>query len=66
MKHQPIPTVAMSMPPKAGPMTRLAFMTTPLRLVAFGTSSGPTISDTNAPRAGRSTRFTAPNASDTA
>ena len=34
-------------PPIAGPITREAFITTELRLTAFGRSSRPTISITN-------------------
>ena len=54
------PTVMMSTPPMAGPMTRAEFISTLLRLTALGSSSIPTISETKVWRAGLSNRFTNP------
>ena len=45
-KHVATPTVRMSTPPIAGPMTRAEFISTLLRLTALGRSSMPTISET--------------------
>jgi hypothetical protein len=59
-KHTDRPTKAMRAPPMAGPMTRAEFITTLLRLTAFGRSSRPTSSSTKVWRAGLSTRFTNP------
>ncbi len=55
------PTVAMSTPPIAGPMTLAPFMTMLFRLTAFGSSSEPTISTTNDCRVGLSNMFTNPS-----
>ena len=57
-KHVATPSVRMSTPPMAGPITRAEFISTLFRLTALGSRSRPTISDTNVWRAGLSTRFT--------
>ncbi len=59
-KQVATPSVRMSTPPIAGPITRAEFMSTLLRLTAFGSSSIPTISETKVWRAGLSKRFTNP------
>jgi len=60
-KHGPIPSVAIKSPASTGPAMRAAFITTPFRDTAFGTSRAPTISITNACRAGMSTSVTIPS-----
>ncbi len=47
-KHVPMPTVAISTPPIAGPTARAALTVTEFRVTALRSSSGPTISRTNA------------------
>ena len=59
-KQVDTPTVRMSTPPMAGPITRAEFIRTLLRLTALGKSSIPTISETKVWRAGLSKRFTKP------
>jgi hypothetical protein len=60
-KHHPIPTVAMSTPATAGPMTLEVVITALLRLTALATSAGPTISTTSARRAGLSMAVASPS-----
>ncbi len=61
-----VPTVTMRMPASAGPVMRAEFITALFSATAFGTFSGPTISSTNAWRAGSSTTTTRPSAKATA
>ncbi len=53
-KHGVVPTVAISTPAMAGPITRALFTTMPLRLIALDRSSGVTSELMNACRAGES------------
>ncbi len=62
-KHHDTPSPAMTRPAIAGPMTRAAMNMALLRLTALLTCSSPTISTTNARRAGLSTALTAPSPS---
>ncbi len=60
-KHSPVPTVAIRTPATAGPIARAVFTSTLLRLTAFLSSSGPTISCTKAWRTGLSQAVTRPS-----
>src|SRR5438105_43171 len=62
-KHHETPNPAMTRPAIAGPITRAAMNIALLRLTALLTCSAPTISTTNARRAGLSKAFTAPRPS---
>ena len=62
-KHQPSPTVAIMTPATAGPTARAALTSVELRLTAFRSSSGPTISSTNACRDGFSKQLLRPSRS---
>ena len=59
-KHHETPMLAMRRPAIAGPTTRAAVNSALLRLTAFVTCSVPTISTTNARRAGLSSAVTTP------
>lgn len=61
MKAQPLPTVVISTPATAGPMSRADWKFAEFRLTAFRSWAGPTISETNAWRAGLSTTVTMPS-----
>ena len=62
-KHHDTPAVAMTRPATAGPTTRADVNIALLKLTALLRCSVPTISATNARRAGLSIAFTAPRAS---
>ena len=59
-KHHAVPTVANKIPPSAGPMMRAPLNIIELTAMAFGKSSRPTISTTNACRAGPSKALITP------
>ena len=62
-KHRPVPTTVISTPAMAGPTARAEFTSTLLRLTAFLSSSGPTISWTKDWRTGLSQANTTPSSS---
>ncbi len=59
-KQGPTPMVAIARPAAAGPRIRAEWMRTLLRLTAFTTRSGPTISIAKLWRVGLSTELIAP------
>ena len=62
-KQTPTPTVAMRMPATAGPTARAAFTSTEFSVTALRRSRWPTISRTNAWRAGFSKALFSPSSS---
>jgi hypothetical protein len=60
-KQAVTPTAAMVSPASAGPVRRAVFITIELSAMAFGTSSGPTISLMKACRVGLSSAVAVPS-----